>query len=587
MNAILKSTLVAVAVSSAITVFATTNPILTGNQLSTAIIIDNFNNTVNGAFCDLDGILDVAETAMLKLTITNTGAEPLQGIKAQISSDADITFANDGIIDFATISNSNDSTTGMIEATLNSAATYASISITVTFSSDDPTVALPQPLSLMAYVNYDLVQNRATEDFEHASTVWRDWRTSQENDNGGVDPEHFLGQWAVLDDEDFGNVAFGPNLSQNNDISLVSPTVTVNDSVPFRLNFDHYYDFQIGGELDPDDNTAWDGGVIEISIDDNPWTDVVAAGGTFLTGYNGTISNDNPALPQREGLTGVIDADDIASEGLTFADGLLNGRLVKFRFRIGSDGAIGAWGWNIDNVSFTNATTDTPFSSLVDDSGVCISRPPIVTTVTGPTSVIETDTVTLRATGFDRDNDVLSYSWSQITGTTNIDLSDTTGPTVTFNAPTVAADEGYTFTATAWDDTSLSVPLGVSVQVLANNAPSLSTERINTIIREGEMAVLNVSAIDAEGDDIQYSWTLDGATTVTTEPTFSYTGPSVSQDTTVTITVTASDHREVSEAVEMTVMVKNRDSGSGGFGLVGLLLVPLLFWRRVRNAPDR
>jgi hypothetical protein len=46
------------------------------------------------------------------------------------------------------------------------------------------------------------------------------------------------------------------------------------------------------------------------------------------------------------------------------------GQNVKLRFRVGADDSTGAPGWDIDDISVIGIT-DTPFTSLVAETGVC------------------------------------------------------------------------------------------------------------------------------------------------------------------------------------------------------------------------
>ena len=560
--------------------------------------IDNQNNSINGAFCDIDGVLDVGETAMVKVTISNAGTDALSGLKARVSAAADVTFTNDGMIEFGTLSQWRDTTTGMVEVTLNQATMNQRTAFTVTFESDDPAMILPENQVTLVKLNRDLVQDRAIEDFSSPDTLWDDWRKTMTVENHGGDPGHFLAHWSAYNDSDFNEVIFGPNLAVKNDISLLSSPITVADSGDFSVEFDHYYDFEKGDINDPSDTSTWDGGVIEISIDGGQWTDVTAAGGNFAVGYNGNIDNGNPILPGRAGFVAEITPFRLHDESITFADGVLNGKSVQLRFRIGSDSSIAKWGWQIDNVSYNNSANATPFSSITPETGVCVNRPPIVT-ATGPQSVIETDAVTLTVSGLDHDNDNLSYSWTQITGTTAIDLSSNSGTSITFDAPVVSSNELYRFNVTASDGASLSQASEVAVMVLANAAPVLTTQA-SVSVTAGQSIDLTVNATDADGDTLAYTWTQDGTLIEADSNTFTFAAPAGAQNTAVVFTVTASDGRENSTPAQITVNINdgstggnngggdNNSGGGGGgggggsTGLFVLLLTPLAFIRRRR-----
>jgi large repetitive protein len=48
----------------------------------------------------------------------------------------------------------------------------------------------------------------------------------------------------------------------------------------------------------------------------------------------------------------------------------LAGQTIRIRFRIGTDEAVGDFGWALDNLSF-QGITNTPFSTLVADGPSC------------------------------------------------------------------------------------------------------------------------------------------------------------------------------------------------------------------------
>ncbi|HEY5668383.1 MAG TPA: M4 family metallopeptidase, partial [Anaerolineales bacterium] len=115
------------------------------------------------------------------------------------------------------------------------------------------------------------------------------------------------------------------------------PNVVLPVGNPAYMRFNHAYGFE-----SPD----WDGGVLEYSTDGgSSWTD---AGPLFIdNGYNGAIhSNDANPLTGRSGF--VANSNGYISSRLDLAS--LAGGNVKFRFRIGTDGLVGDWGWFIDDI---------------------------------------------------------------------------------------------------------------------------------------------------------------------------------------------------------------------------------------------
>ncbi len=126
------------------------------------------------------------------------------------------------------------------------------------------------------------------------------------------------------------------------DVRLVSPAQLVSGDT--HLSFEHRYSTEAG----------YDGGVLEIRVDDGPWKDVEAAGGVFIAdGYDGTLSGGY-ALGGRKAWTGDSDGWPL---GMTTVDvdlGGLVGKTIQVRFRLGQDQNSGGPGWWIDDVAFSD-----------------------------------------------------------------------------------------------------------------------------------------------------------------------------------------------------------------------------------------
>jgi len=131
---------------------------------------------------------------------------------------------------------------------------------------------------------------------------------------------------------------------------LVSPSVQVPPG-PSLLTFQNDCDL----EFAPDPLTAFDGGVLEIQIGTNDFQDIVAAGGSFLSGgYNRKISSDfeNPLAgrfawcgPQSGFVTTTVSLPTSAL-----------GRTIRLRWVCGTDsgnGVTAGLGWRIDSIAIT------------------------------------------------------------------------------------------------------------------------------------------------------------------------------------------------------------------------------------------
>ncbi|HEX7276369.1 MAG TPA: hypothetical protein VF244_03260, partial [Acidimicrobiales bacterium] len=151
------------------------------------------------------------------------------------------------------------------------------------------------------------------------------------------------------------NVAFAPNPDHITDNVLVSPVVAISPLGP-QLSFRHRVDLE----------DRFDGGVLEIKIGGGPFTDILAAGGSFLAGgYNGVIEIDhfNP-IEGRPAWTGNFGAFITTTVSLPAAASAQN---VQFRWRLATDDSVGRTGWRLDTISTSESCTQTtpPTGALV------------------------------------------------------------------------------------------------------------------------------------------------------------------------------------------------------------------------------
>jgi hypothetical protein len=139
------------------------------------------------------------------------------------------------------------------------------------------------------------------------------------------------------------NCVFVPSADDAGTTELVSPVLTVpvgEAQLSFRSRFD----------LEARDvETGYDAGVLEIRIGDGEWTDILAAGGSFVSGgYTHTASSDfgNP-LGGRPGWSGV--SGGFKATVLTLP-ATARGQPVRLRWLCGTDGSTGGEGWRVDSI---------------------------------------------------------------------------------------------------------------------------------------------------------------------------------------------------------------------------------------------
>jgi hypothetical protein len=148
------------------------------------------------------------------------------------------------------------------------------------------------------------------------------------------------------------NAAFVPDPSAVGLSELVSPPINLSNEFS-RLTFENNYD------LEPDiGSIADDGGVLEIKIGTNDFTDIIVAGGNFVSGgYTSTITNiwDNP-LSGRQAWSGNSDGYITTEIDLPSAAA---GQTIQLRWLCGTDNGNGPGnfaGWRIDSIAITTAT---------------------------------------------------------------------------------------------------------------------------------------------------------------------------------------------------------------------------------------
>jgi MYXO-CTERM domain-containing protein len=224
---------------------------------------------------------------------------------------------------------------------------------------------------LMTVLNGDVeVEASRFDDVETPVVAWT---------IGGTNSESIWGRSFDVD----GYFWHGNDVGTTSDTWLATPALQVSDVDPLVVTLEHAYSFEYS------DNTFWDGGLIEFTVDDGAtWTDVATL---IDPGYGGAINSmvnplngreafvdKNPGYPDRETLV------------LDFGTQLA-GQTAKLRFRIGTDAAAGGPGWDIDDIDI-DGVKNTPFAQWIPDQTVCEQAGE--TTTTGDESTSTSDTST-------------------------------------------------------------------------------------------------------------------------------------------------------------------------------------------------
>jgi uncharacterized repeat protein (TIGR01451 family) len=144
------------------------------------------------------------------------------------------------------------------------------------------------------------------------------------------------------------NAAFVPDPASVGLSELVSPNISVS-SASAQLTFRNYYNL----EASTSTSIGYDGGVLEIKLGTGAFTDILSAGGSFVSGgYNRTLSSSygNP-LAGRQAWSGNSGGFITTVVNLPAAAA---GQTIQLKWRCGSDNSVSKPGWYIDTVSITD-----------------------------------------------------------------------------------------------------------------------------------------------------------------------------------------------------------------------------------------
>ena len=329
--------------------FSTTNTpgLVESFDLGNSLTFAGAGLTDNPDSCDPDGSLDNGETGKLVVSLLNNGYGNLTNTIVSVSSsNPNVTFPTGNTV--SNVASSAFHTVPVeVPVQLSGASGIQVVDFTIEFTDVDLSV-VTTPVQFSAAVNYDVVAGSSTSETVEAPLNLLPWTRNATPD---------AAKWARTEISPLDHRWHGPDFTTTSLTALVTPLLNVGAG-NFSFSFTHQYGFEFSK------STNWDGGVIEISEDGVTWTDI---GMSASPGYNGrlTTTSGNP-LGGRRAFTGEHALETVVVNlGTKYSN-----KSVRIRFLIGSDQAVGSFGWEIDNVVFTGIA-NTPFPSVIADTTSC------------------------------------------------------------------------------------------------------------------------------------------------------------------------------------------------------------------------
>ncbi len=289
--------------------------------------------TVSDSSGNNNGYLEPSENVLVTVPIVNNSGNSVTGVTVAINGGT--------AVDYGSIAN-NATVTRTIPITLPAVACGATTTLTFNINSSIGAVSsngIVGPLGIPTFggsaENFDSVVAPALP------SVWT------QTNNGAQSA------WvtSASGPDTAPNSAFSNDAASPGESSLISPFIQVN-STSASVTFRNMYSFEA-----PD----WDAMVLEISVGDGAFQDIVAAGGSFVTGgYTGTVNTTagNP-LGGRMAWIGATSGYVTTTANLPAS---ANGQLVKLRWYIATDAAVGGVGANVDSVSLTGGVFQIGYS---------------------------------------------------------------------------------------------------------------------------------------------------------------------------------------------------------------------------------
>jgi len=292
-----------------------------------------------------NGVIDPSEDVTVSFGVTNIGAGPTENLVVTLLPTGGVTFPSGpqnygavaaGATGFGSFSFSNNASCGD--------------TITLTFHLQDGALDLGNvsiPFTLGQLVNSAPTY---TENFDGvtAPALPAGWTTAR----SGTGANPVLWVTTTSGPDTAPNTTFGAGSTTPGESSLTSPVIAIPAAPVIGTNPSVRLTFRNNYNTEP----TFDGGVLEISINGGPFTDILAAGGSFVEGgYNGSIVVTDSVLTGRQAWTGNSGGFITTTVNLPAA---ANGQNAQLRWRTAYDTGTNptGGGMRVDTISIYGST---------------------------------------------------------------------------------------------------------------------------------------------------------------------------------------------------------------------------------------
>jgi hypothetical protein len=275
--------------------------------------------SLSDALCNNNGVPDPGEPVVLTVPVTNPLSTPATGVTVALNGGSPVSYGT--IAGSATVSRTFHYTVPAGQA--------CGSSLNLTFDINSSLGPTQQVRSVV--VGSPVTSLNEAFDGVAAPALPAGWASVG---SGSLPP------WvtSTTSSDTAPNNAFSPDPATVGLNELTTPSFLVS-SAAAQLTFRNNYDME----------ASFDGGVLEISIAGGAFTDILAAGGSFVSGgYNGTLSTafSNP-LGGRQAWTNTSGGYINTVVNLPPA---ANGQNVVLRWRCGTDSSVADVGWRLDGI---------------------------------------------------------------------------------------------------------------------------------------------------------------------------------------------------------------------------------------------